>query len=185
MTMKTDVQRLDNLFKGVAENINRTAEIYVKARDKHGQQFEDELVDLGYERAWLRSVYDLGQGHLYPKVIFLSPDKREVMRLVSIRDQKKALEKGINGHSVDDLSIDELRQALLKGKNRVKRTSKKMKAKPPNKRWVANADGVRHLVQNLSWEEELAIIEHAIAMGWLTLARMKKLAKVIRDKLKT
>jgi len=185
MTMSAEVQRLDNLFKGVAENINRVAEAYVQSRDEYGQQFEDELVDRGYEKAWLRCVYDIGLGLVHPGVVFLSPDKREVLSLVSIKDQKKALDEGINGHAIDDMNVDELRQSLLGGSERKAASPRAKKEKPPSRRWVANVDGVRHLVQSLSWEEELKIIEHAIVMGYLTVEQMKGLSKNVCNKMKT
>jgi len=181
--MLEEVNKLDNMLQGVASHIATVAVSYAAAFNEHGQPFEDALVDRGYERDWLKVVYEIGEGNAHPQVAFVSPEKRSILMNLPATDQKKVIDDGVNGRALEEVPADELRAAVLSVSNRQPLPAPVAKPRPPRKRWTADEGGVRLIISNVPWDEVLKIVGHGIAMGYLTVSQMEHLREEIGERL--
>jgi len=181
--MLKDVDKLDNMLQGVANHVATVAASYAAAINKYGQPFEDALVDRGYERDWLKVVYEIGEGNAHPKMAFVAPEKRSVLMNLPASDQKKVMDTGVNGRPLEKVSVDELRAAVLNVVDRKPLADRKTKERPPRKRWTSDEHGVRLVISNVPWEEMLKIISHGVSMGYLTVSQMEHLREEIGERL--
>ena len=167
--MQKDVKRIRSLIDGIASHCETVAAQYTKAIEKHGEPFTAALVQSGLERSWLNCLEDVGRGNCAPGVLFLSPDKRNVLRCLDIKTQNAVLKDGVNKRPIDQVNIDELRASFgsKKHEHMQPRTSKT--AVRSHVRGIPSKNKTRPVVTGAgiaitearvySWLEVAAIIE--------------------------
>ena len=166
--MQKDVKRIRSLIDGIASHCETVAEQYAKAVEKHGEPFTAALVQSGLERSWLNCLEDVGRGNCAPGVLFLSPDKRNVLRCLDVKTQNAALKDGINKRPIDQVSIDDLRasfggkkhEGMKKRAPVAVRSHIRTRPQPEKSRPVVTRAGLAIVEARVySWLEVAALIE--------------------------
>lgn len=189
--LQAEVTRIRNLLSGLANHAEQIATEYSKSLGKYGKALEDELVRAGFERAWLRTLDDVGNGRSVTGLLFVSPDKREILRAQPIAVQTQVMQTGVQvtpkaqPRPIDRVSCDQLRQAITpnatgKPAPKVERVPVKAHIRRPPKKSdpIASRAGVLFVeARSYKWQELCDLMTRAIDNGTCPDAVVRKLAE--------
>lgn len=181
-TLTQEIDRFHSMLKGLGLHAEQVASEYCKSLADLGKGLEDGLVQKGHNRCFLKALDQVGQGLAVPDVLFLAPDKRDLLISVDVRTQQEVIDRGINGRPLDEVDTDTARASILKAPKPIRRQYSSRscrKRMPRSKKPTASELGVVVLETRLyTWQEIVDLLNNGVTSGMVPKKILTKLRKI-------